>query len=99
MANKKKKPKAKHPILTVNVIVAVAIGDPSNNWDFTDPLDTAGKLATVRPYIKGLVDWLAAHSDPPTADDTLNVYSLGKNYIIRYRECEKKDLQNIPFGE
>lgn len=72
------------------IIVAVAIGNPGNNYDFQDPKDS--KLANVRPYITGLINWLADQIAPPATDGPLNKYILGQDYIIKYRECDKNDL-------
>jgi ABC-type uncharacterized transport system substrate-binding protein len=73
-------------------IIAVAIGDPGNNWRFNDPNDA--NLKKVRPYISGLITWLADQTNPPTPDpqNPLKKYVIGKQYVVEYRECAKEDL-------
>jgi hypothetical protein len=87
---KTKSAKAKKKAGQPMIIVAVAIGNPGNNYDFQDPNDS--KLANVRPYITGLKNWLADQKEPPATDNSLNKYILGEDYIIKYRECDKNDL-------
>ena len=76
----------------MKTILAVAIGNPANNHVFNAPNPD---LSTVRPYIKGLVDWLANQTDPPTSDSPLTKYKIGVDYQIDYRECDLAALPNV----
>jgi hypothetical protein len=69
-------------------IRAVAIGKPSRSRDIKD---SSTSLQGVRPYIKGLINWLHNQGGSPDYEGTLNTYDLGKNYTIEYRECEDSD--------
>ena len=46
-----------------NKILAVAIGDPNNSFQISTTTDP--NLDKVRPYIRGLISWLASQSVPP----------------------------------
>src|SRR6266481_4303001 len=63
-------------------IRAVAVGNFPDT-DFTTPRPT---LKGVRPYIKGLINWLENQPNPPEPDNPLNKYSIGPDYVIEYRE-------------
>jgi hypothetical protein len=52
-------------------------------------------LSGVRPYIKGLVAWLANQTDPPTPDNPLTKFNIGVDYQIDYRECDLASLPNV----
>jgi hypothetical protein len=74
-------------------ILAVAIGDPKNTFTFQDASDT--NLNEVRPYIRGLIDWLSKQPAAPKPKEKLDKYQIGKDYVIQYRECKKDDLANL----
>jgi hypothetical protein len=74
----------------MKTILAVAVGNPANDQTFDTPNPN---LSTVRPYIKGLVSWLANQPDPPTPDSTLSKYKIGVDYKIVYRE---RDVGSLP---
>ena len=64
-------------------ILAVAVGNPNNDI----VLDTSNpNLNNVRPYVKGLISWLANQPDPPTPDNPIPTYKIGTDYKIVYRE-------------
>jgi len=66
-------------------IRAVAIGaSPSKDIKDASP----NTLKGVRPYIKGLIDWLGAPQGPPTPEQDAVSFAIGKDYFIEYRECE-----------
>ena len=69
--------------MSMKTILAVAVGNSSNDSVF----DTANpNVSGVRPYIKGLISWLANQPDPPDLDDPLPKYVIGTDYKIVYRE-------------
>jgi hypothetical protein len=74
----------------MKTILAVAVGNPSNDHVFDD---TTPDLRTVRPYVKGLISWLANQTDPPTPDNGLPKYNIGTDYKIVYRE---RAVGNLP---
>ena len=61
----------------MSTILAVAIGDPSNSRNITDLNGVTG----VRPYIRGLTDYLSQSSN----------YTIGQDYTINYQECYEDD--------
>jgi len=73
-------------------ILAVAIGDSSKSKLIKD--STAATLKGVRPYIKGLINWLNKQPDPPIPDNPLPKYKIGTDYIIDYRESDETQLQS-----
>jgi hypothetical protein len=76
--------------MVVKTILAVAIGDPRNNTVFDT---TAPDLSGVRPYIAGLVNWLANQTGEPKPDSPPPTkYNIGTDYKIVYRECAVADL-------
>ena len=74
----------------MKTILAVAVGNPANDQNFDTPNPN---LSSVRPYIKGLVNWLANQPDPPTSDSVLTKYKIGVDYKIAYRE---RDVGSLP---
>jgi hypothetical protein len=73
----------------MRTILAVAVGKSS----VEKVLDTANpSLTGVRPYIQGLISWLASQANPPTPDDPLPQYVIGTDYRIVYRERLVGDL-------
>jgi hypothetical protein len=66
-------------------IRAVAIG-ASQSKDIKDA--TPNTLKGVRPYIKGLINWLGASQGPPTPEQDAVSFAIGTDYYIEYRECE-----------
>ena len=76
----------------MKTILAVAIGNSANNQVFTAPPPAS---SPARPYIKGLVSWLANQADPPTPDNPLTKYNIGTDYQIDYRECDIAALPNV----
>jgi hypothetical protein len=67
-------------------ILAVAIGDPNNSTQIKTATDANSD--TVRPYVRGLISWLATQAVPPKAKN-LTKFQIGttKDYVIDYREC------------
>jgi hypothetical protein len=66
----------------MKTILAVAVGNSTDQvFDKPHP-----DLSTVRPYVKGLISWLANQTDPPTPDNGLPKYTIGTDYKIYYRE-------------
>jgi hypothetical protein len=68
------------------VILAVAVGE--NAREVT--LNTGNPdLSTVRPYIEGLITWLASQNrtNPPQPDNNPPRYQIPGAYSIIYREC------------
>jgi hypothetical protein len=76
----------------VYTILAVAIGKPSRSCTIKSSNDANLKL--IRPYIKGVINWLEKQPDPPISDSVLPKYKIGKDYIIDYRECDERQLQS-----
>ena len=76
----------------MKTILAVAIGNPANNQVFKLPNPN---LSAVRPYIQGLVDWLAHQTEPPAANSALTKYNIGVDYQIDYRECDLGGLAAV----
>src|SRR5947209_8129911 len=79
---------------TMKTILAVAIGKSSNNQVFTAAPSSS---SLVRPYIKGLIAWLANQTDPPAPDpdNPLTKYNIGTDYKIDYRECDIVALAGV----
>ena len=75
-------------------IVAVAIGNSQKNTVIRD--SSPATLKGLRPYIKGLISWLANEPDPPVPDSVLGRYQIGdaNDYVIDYRECTEDDLKH-----
>src|SRR5215216_558150 len=74
----------------MKTILAVAVGNSNNDTVF----ETANpNFDAVRPYIKGLVSWLANQADPPTSDSVLTKYKIPTDYRIVYRE---RAINNLP---
>src|SRR3954453_18528592 len=73
--------------MAMRTILAVAIGKSANNQVFT-AAPPASSL--VRPYINGLISWLANQTGnpQPDPDNPLNKYNIGTDYQIDYRECD-----------
>jgi hypothetical protein len=71
----------------MRTILAVAIGKSSNNQVFTAAPSSS---SLVRPYINGLISWLANQTDNPAPDpdNPLKKYNIGTDYKIDYRECD-----------
>jgi ABC-type uncharacterized transport system substrate-binding protein len=67
-------------------VLAVAIGDPNNSSLIKTAADANSDK--VRPYVRGLVSWLATQAVPPKAKN-LTKFQIGtaKDYVIDYREC------------
>ena len=70
-----------------NKILAVAIGDPKNSFQINTTTDP--NLDKARPYVRGLIAWLASQSVPPKDRNKLKKFQIGtaKDYTIDYREC------------
>jgi hypothetical protein len=80
-------------------ILAVALGDSqtsSSNKSKVIRDNSPGTLNGVRPYIKGLINWLMSQPNPPVSDNTLPTYHIGDSnyYVIDYRECTEAELIN-----
>ena len=77
----------------MKTILAVAIGKSGNSRIIKDA--NPASLNGTRPYIRGLINWLANQPDPPTPYDTPKTFTIGEtnDYIIDYRECDENDLQ------
>lgn len=84
-------------------ILAVAVGSPDNKT-FTNRFDVDND-DKVRPYIKGLVDWLALSSNnrrSPEDEDMLGTFNLGSGaaanqYQIDYKERPREQISTA-FG-
>ena len=78
----------------MRTILAVAIGKPGNNQTIT-AMPPATSL--VRPYINGLISWLANQTSKPDPDpdNPLNKYNIGTDYQIDYRECDLGSLSGV----
>jgi hypothetical protein len=78
----------------MKTILAVAIGKPSNNQVLTA---APSSTSLVRPYINGLISWLATQTDnpQPDPDNPLTKYNIGTDYKIDYRECDLGDLAGV----
>jgi hypothetical protein len=78
----------------MKTILAVAIGKSSNNQVFTAAPSSS---SLVRPYINGLISWLANQTDNPAPDpdNPLNKYNIGTDYQIDYRECDLGSLAGV----
>jgi hypothetical protein len=69
--------------MAIKTILAVAVGKPSNDR----VLSTNPNLTGLRPYIRGLIEWLRNQNAPPELDDTPPaIFRIGTNYKIVYRE-------------
>lgn len=81
-------------IIAMKTILAIAVGKSSRELIFDQP---NADLSAVRPYIKGLKDWLgqATHTDP---DDPLPRSVMGTDYRIVYRERTVDDLGSAFAG-
>ena len=66
---------------TIKKILAVAIGDPNNRFDFRSPADSNLNSNSVRPYIRGVVSKLTALGR-----------QIGSYYMIEYREFEEGSI-------
>jgi len=64
---------------TIKKILAVAIGDPANQFDFRSPNDN--NLNSVRPYIRGAISKLTALGR-----------QIGTEYMIEYREFDQGSI-------
>jgi hypothetical protein len=76
-------------------ILAVAIGCSSDKSKvIKDSSDNT--LNGVRPYMKGLINWLSNQPDPPNPASSLPTYQIGdaNYYVIDYRECTAAQLRN-----
>jgi hypothetical protein len=80
--------------MAMRTILAVAIGKPSNNQVIT-AMPPATSL--IRPYINGLISWLANQTSKPDPDpdNPLNKYDIGTDYQIDYRECDLADVAGV----
>jgi hypothetical protein len=77
----------------MKTILAVAVGNPSNDSVF----NTANPdLSSVRPYIRGLIEWLdlaPAAKVRPETDASFERLVLGQDYEIDYREREARVIR------
>jgi hypothetical protein len=80
------------------IIRAVAIGRATLDTKF-DQNHT--NVSLVRPYIGGLVEWLAlaqGQKATPETDGSLGQYTLGRDYEIDYRERDVQQIQDAFTG-
>jgi hypothetical protein len=78
-------------------ILAVAIGCNSDKSKVIK--DSSDKtLKGVRPYIRGLINWLSNQPDPPDPTSSLPRYRIGdaNDYVIDYREYTAAELKRDP---
>jgi hypothetical protein len=80
------------------IIRAIAVGRGSIDTQFDAQ---HSDLSGVRPYIKGLVDWLSLAPNAkttPKPDASLRNFILGSDFVIEYREREVQSMQDAFTG-
>jgi hypothetical protein len=75
--------------MAIKTILAVAVGKPSNDRI----LGASPNLTGLRPYIRGLIEWLRDRDAPPELDGPApRRFRIGQEYRIVYRERPIGDL-------